>query len=70
MNYSNKLDKGFKEVSNIKVFKRKVDVVGRVKLPLEIRTLLNLYNSCSIEFFLKEDTIVMKKYIASKDAYK
>lgn len=72
MTYSDDLDKELvkKKGSNIIVFKRKVDMIGRVKLPIEIRTLLKLYNNCSIEYFIKEDSIVMKKYIASNDIYK
>ena len=41
---------------------RKVDELGRIVLPKELRTVLNINEKDSIEIFVDEDTIILKKY--------
>ena len=44
---------------------RKVDELGRIVLPVEIRRVLNIEVKDPIEIFLDDDTIVLKKYESS-----
>lgn len=41
---------------------RKVDELGRIVIPKEIRTILNIDHKDPLEIFTQGDTIVLKKY--------
>lgn len=41
---------------------RKVDELGRVVLPVELRRTLSIEEKDSLEIFVDEETIVLKKY--------
>lgn len=41
---------------------RKVDELGRVVLPIELRRTLDIAEKDSLEIFVDEETIVLKKY--------
>ena len=41
---------------------RKVDELGRIVLPIELRRSLNIVVKDSLEIFVDEDKIVLKKY--------
>ena len=41
---------------------RKVDELGRIVLPAEIRQTLNINTKDALEIFTEEDRIVLKKY--------
>lgn len=41
---------------------RKVDELGRIVLPIELRRTLNIEVRDPIEIFVDEDTILLKKY--------
>ena len=41
---------------------RRIDDLGRVVLPIEIRKTLALESQDAVEIFVNEDTIVLKKY--------
>ncbi len=41
---------------------RKVDELGRVVLPIELRRNMGIEIKDSLEIFVEEDTIVLKKY--------
>ena len=41
---------------------RKIDTVARIVLPIELRKTLNITNDSSLEIFVDEDKIVLKKY--------
>ena len=41
---------------------RKVDELGRIVLPIELRRSLNIDIKDSIEIFVDEDKIILKKY--------
>ena len=41
---------------------RKVDELGRIVLPKEIRTVLDINQKDSIEIFIDEDRIILQKY--------
>lgn len=41
---------------------RKIDSVGRVVLPIELRKTLNITEDSALEIFVDEDKIVLKKY--------
>lgn len=41
---------------------RKVDELGRIVLPKEMRTLLSINDRDSLEFFVEDDIIMLKKY--------
>ena len=41
---------------------RKVDELGRIVLPIELRRTLNIEQRDSMEIFVDADTIVLKKY--------
>ena len=44
---------------------RKVDELGRVVLPIELRRTLDIAEKDAIEIFVEGDTIVLRKYHAS-----
>ena len=41
---------------------RKIDGLGRVVLPIELRRLMSLEDNASLEIFVDGDEIVLKKY--------
>ena len=41
---------------------RKVDELGRIVLPIELRRTLDIAERDSLEIFVSEDTIVLKKF--------
>ena len=41
---------------------RKVDELGRVVLPVEIRRRLDIAERDEVEFYLEDDRVVLKKY--------
>jgi transcriptional pleiotropic regulator of transition state genes len=44
---------------------RKVDELGRVVLPVEIRKVLDIKEKDAVEIFTESDTIVLRKYAPS-----
>jgi transcriptional pleiotropic regulator of transition state genes len=44
---------------------RKVDELGRIVIPIEIRKILDINVKDSLEIFTEEDAIVLKKYTPS-----
>lgn len=42
---------------------RKVDELGRVVIPIELRRTLNLNEKDAVEIFVEGDTIILKKYL-------
>jgi transcriptional pleiotropic regulator of transition state genes len=42
---------------------RKVDELGRIVLPAEIRQTLNIHTKDALEIFTEADCIVLKKYV-------
>ncbi|MBD8069359.1 AbrB/MazE/SpoVT family DNA-binding domain-containing protein [Bacillus sp. PS06] len=44
---------------------RKVDELGRIVLPIELRRTLNINIKDPIEIFVENDTVLLKKYIPS-----
>ncbi len=40
---------------------RKIDALGRIVLPKEIRTTLNINNNDELEIFVDEDRIILQK---------
>lgn len=42
---------------------RKVDELGRIVLPAEIRQTLNIKTKDALEIFTEEDRIILKKYV-------
>ncbi len=41
---------------------RKIDELGRIVLPKELRTILNIPAKTPVEIFVNEDLIILKKY--------
>ena len=41
---------------------RKIDAVGRIVLPIELRKTLNITDDSALEIFVDGDKIVLKKY--------
>ncbi len=41
---------------------RKVDELGRIVLPIELRRNLNISERDSLEIFIEDDRIILKKY--------
>lgn len=41
---------------------RKIDDLGRIVIPKEIRNSLNIFDNDNLEIFVEEDNIVLKKY--------
>lgn len=46
---------------------RNVDELGRVVIPKELRTTLNIKEKDPVEFYTTGDSIVIKKYVPSHD---
>lgn len=44
---------------------RKVDELGRFTLPMELRRKLNIEVGDPLEVFVDEDSIILRKYVAS-----
>ena len=42
---------------------RKVDELGRIVLPIELRRLLDIEEKDSLEIYVDDDSIVLKKYV-------
>lgn len=42
---------------------RKIDELGRIVLPMEIRKTMELNNRDAIEIFVENDKIILKKYL-------
>ena len=45
------------------IINRKVDHIGRIYIPLEIRIKLGISDKDFIEFFIEEDKIILRKFI-------
>lgn len=43
-------------------FVRRMDSLGRITIPRELRTQLNLISRDAVEIFIIEDTLIFKKY--------
>ncbi len=41
---------------------RRIDELGRIVLPIELRNKMDIKNKDSIEIFVDEDRIILKKY--------
>lgn len=41
---------------------RRLDELGRITLPIELRRSLQLNDRCSIEIFVEDNTIILKKH--------
>ncbi|MBQ8508797.1 MAG: AbrB/MazE/SpoVT family DNA-binding domain-containing protein [Clostridia bacterium] len=41
---------------------RRIDELGRIVLPIELRNKMDIKNKDSIEIFVEEDKIILKKY--------
>lgn len=41
---------------------RKVDELGRIVIPIELRKTLNIATKDALEIFTSEDTIILRKY--------
>ncbi|MGE4484246.1 MAG: AbrB/MazE/SpoVT family DNA-binding domain-containing protein [Oscillospiraceae bacterium] len=41
---------------------RKVDELGRIVIPIELRRTLDIEEKDSLEIYVNEDTIILKKY--------
>lgn len=41
---------------------RKIDELGRIVLPIELRKVLDIMNKDAVEIFVDEDKIILKKY--------
>ncbi len=41
---------------------RKVDELGRIVLPIELRRTLNIAEKDSLEIYVEDNTIILKKY--------
>ena len=41
---------------------RKVDELGRVVLPIELRRILNIKEKDSLEIFVDDEKVILKKY--------
>lgn len=49
---------------------RKVDELGRIVLPKELRNVLQIDKSTSLEIYVENDKIILKKYESSIDLEK
>jgi len=45
---------------------RKVDQLGRIVLPKELRNVLDIYVGTPLEIYVDEEKIILKKYVASE----
>ena len=41
---------------------RKIDSLGRIVIPKEIRKNLNIHNGEDVQIYIEEDKIILKKY--------
>lgn len=48
---------------------RKVDELGRVVIPIEIRRTLNINEKDTLEIFVESDKIILKKYVANASCH-
>ena len=57
-------DKGQEEVKMVKStgIVRKVDELGRIVIPIELRSTLDLGIKDSLEIYVEDDQIILKKY--------
>lgn len=46
---------------------RKVDELGRVVLPIELRRVLGIVEKDALEIYVDGDKIILKKYVSSED---
>lgn len=46
---------------------RKIDQLGRVVIPKELRKTLDLHEGTSVEIFTKEDAILLKRFKSNKE---
>jgi len=44
---------------------RKVDELGRVVLPIELRRTLDIAERDALEIYVEKDTVILKKYVPS-----
>lgn len=42
---------------------RKLDKLGRIVIPVEIRETLQIFEKSPVQIFVKNDSIILKKYI-------
>lgn len=42
---------------------RRVDELGRVTLPIELRRMLEIYEKDALEIFVDEESVILKKYL-------
>ncbi len=42
---------------------RRIDELGRIVLPIELRNKMDIKNKDSVEIFVEEDRIILKKYV-------
>ncbi len=42
---------------------RRIDELGRIVLPIELRNKMDIQNKDSIEIFVDDDKIILKKYV-------
>ena len=42
---------------------RRIDELGRIVLPIELRNKMDIKNKDSIEIFVEDDRIILKKYV-------
>lgn len=45
---------------------RKVDQLGRIVLPKELRNVLDIYEGTPLEIYVDDEKIILKKYVASE----
>lgn len=45
---------------------RKVDELGRIVLPIELRRVLAIAEKDPVEVFVEDDKIILKKYVSSE----
>lgn len=53
--------KGNKKMKSIGIVRR-IDELGRIVLPIELRNKMDIMTKDSVEIFVEEDKIVLKKY--------
>lgn len=49
---------------------RKVDELGRIVVPIELRRMMNIDIKDPLEIYVDEDKVILKKYQASEDKEK
>jgi transcriptional pleiotropic regulator of transition state genes len=45
---------------------RKIDELGRIVIPIELRRVLNIEHKDSLEIFVEENQIILRKYESNK----